>query len=157
MPAFFRNIMGALGVPDPIDQMEAYADEQRDKNRAAVDPNNPTSIGSSILTANGASADHAATTLPPNQTPNATKSDPSMGHMIAELSRQQQAEQGWNQAIGMGFGAFAQPRDREAVDRMFNTPPIDATYPIEDIKQALAHAQRGGRNGKVLVLPNGPL
>jgi mitochondrial enoyl-[acyl-carrier protein] reductase / trans-2-enoyl-CoA reductase len=35
--------------------------------------------------------------------------------------------------------------------------PIDATYPIEDIKQALAHAQRGGRNGKVLVLPNGPL
>lgn len=35
--------------------------------------------------------------------------------------------------------------------------PIDATYPIENIKQALAHAQRGGRNGKVLVLPNGPL
>jgi NADPH:quinone reductase-like Zn-dependent oxidoreductase len=35
--------------------------------------------------------------------------------------------------------------------------PIDATYPIEDIKQALAHAQRSGRNGKVLVLPNGPL
>jgi NADPH:quinone reductase-like Zn-dependent oxidoreductase len=35
--------------------------------------------------------------------------------------------------------------------------PIDATYPIEDIKGALAHAQRGGRNGKVLVLPNGAL
>ncbi len=35
--------------------------------------------------------------------------------------------------------------------------PIDATYPIEDIKAALAHAQRGGRHGKVLVLPNGPL
>ncbi|MFZ3234763.1 MAG: zinc-dependent alcohol dehydrogenase family protein [Stellaceae bacterium] len=35
--------------------------------------------------------------------------------------------------------------------------PIDATYPIDDIKEALAHAQRGGRNGKVLVLPNGPL
>jgi NADPH:quinone reductase-like Zn-dependent oxidoreductase len=35
--------------------------------------------------------------------------------------------------------------------------PIEATYPIEDIKQALTHAQRGGRNGKVLVLPNGPL
>jgi NADPH:quinone reductase-like Zn-dependent oxidoreductase len=37
------------------------------------------------------------------------------------------------------------------------TAPIDATYPIEDIKGALAHAQRGGRNGKVLVLPNGAL
>jgi trans-2-enoyl-CoA reductase len=35
--------------------------------------------------------------------------------------------------------------------------PIDASYPIEAIKEALAHAQRGGRNGKVLVLPNGPL
>ena len=35
--------------------------------------------------------------------------------------------------------------------------PIEATYPIEDIKQALTHAQRGGRNGKVLVLPNGRL
>ncbi len=35
--------------------------------------------------------------------------------------------------------------------------PIDSFYPIEDIKAALAHAQQGGRNGKVLVLPNGPL
>jgi NADPH:quinone reductase-like Zn-dependent oxidoreductase len=35
--------------------------------------------------------------------------------------------------------------------------PVEATYPIDDIKQALAHAQRGGRNGKVLMLPNGPL
>jgi NADPH:quinone reductase-like Zn-dependent oxidoreductase len=35
--------------------------------------------------------------------------------------------------------------------------PVEATYPIESIKEALAHAQRGGRHGKVLVLPNGPL
>ncbi|MGH7048585.1 MAG: zinc-dependent alcohol dehydrogenase family protein [Stellaceae bacterium] len=35
--------------------------------------------------------------------------------------------------------------------------PIEATYPIDDIKAALAHAQRGHRHGKVLVLPNGPL
>lgn len=35
--------------------------------------------------------------------------------------------------------------------------PVDSTYPIEDIKQALAHAQQGGRHGKILVLPNGPL
>jgi trans-2-enoyl-CoA reductase len=35
--------------------------------------------------------------------------------------------------------------------------PVDAKYPIDDIKTALAHAQRGGRHGKVLVLPNGPL
>jgi len=35
--------------------------------------------------------------------------------------------------------------------------PVDATYPIDEIKAALAHAQRGGRHGKVLVLPNGPV
>ena len=35
--------------------------------------------------------------------------------------------------------------------------PIDAFYPIEDIRPALIRAQQGGRNGKVLVLPNGPL
>jgi NADPH:quinone reductase-like Zn-dependent oxidoreductase len=35
--------------------------------------------------------------------------------------------------------------------------PIDAFYSIEEIKPALVRAQQGGRNGKVLVLPNGPL
>jgi mitochondrial enoyl-[acyl-carrier protein] reductase / trans-2-enoyl-CoA reductase len=35
--------------------------------------------------------------------------------------------------------------------------PVDATYPIEEIRQALIRAQQGGRNGKVLVLPNGPI
>jgi mitochondrial enoyl-[acyl-carrier protein] reductase / trans-2-enoyl-CoA reductase len=35
--------------------------------------------------------------------------------------------------------------------------PIEAFYPIDDIREALVHAQRGGRGGKVLVLPNGPL
>ena len=35
--------------------------------------------------------------------------------------------------------------------------PIDAFYPIEDIRSALIRAQQGGRHGKVLVLPSGPL
>jgi trans-2-enoyl-CoA reductase len=35
--------------------------------------------------------------------------------------------------------------------------PIDAFYPIEGIRGALIRAQQGGRHGKVLVLPNGPL
>lgn len=35
--------------------------------------------------------------------------------------------------------------------------PVDSFYPIEDIKAALIHAQRAGRHGKVLVLPNGAL
>jgi mitochondrial enoyl-[acyl-carrier protein] reductase / trans-2-enoyl-CoA reductase len=35
--------------------------------------------------------------------------------------------------------------------------PIDAVYPIEEIRAALIRAQQGGRHGKVLVLPNGPI
>ena len=33
--------------------------------------------------------------------------------------------------------------------------PVEKVYPIEDIKAALAHAQRGERTGKILVAPNG--
>jgi trans-2-enoyl-CoA reductase len=35
--------------------------------------------------------------------------------------------------------------------------PVEKIYPIEEIKPALAHAQRGERGGKILVVPNGPL
>jgi NADPH:quinone reductase-like Zn-dependent oxidoreductase len=34
---------------------------------------------------------------------------------------------------------------------------VEKTYPIEEIKAALAHAGREGRGGKILVTPNGPL
>jgi NADPH:quinone reductase-like Zn-dependent oxidoreductase len=33
--------------------------------------------------------------------------------------------------------------------------PVEKVYPIEEIKAALAHAQRGERSGKILVAPNG--
>lgn len=35
--------------------------------------------------------------------------------------------------------------------------PVDTIYPIEKIKDALAHADKGGRNGKILVSPNGAI
>ena len=37
------------------------------------------------------------------------------------------------------------------------TAPIEKVYPIEEIKTALTHAQRGERTGKILVAPNGPV
>jgi NADPH:quinone reductase-like Zn-dependent oxidoreductase len=37
------------------------------------------------------------------------------------------------------------------------TAPVEKVYPIEEITTALAHAQRGGRSGKILVAPNGPV
>ena len=33
--------------------------------------------------------------------------------------------------------------------------PVEKIYPIEEIKAALTHAQRGERSGKILVAPNG--
>jgi NADPH:quinone reductase-like Zn-dependent oxidoreductase len=35
--------------------------------------------------------------------------------------------------------------------------PVEKVYPIDEIKAALAHAQRGERGGKILVAPNGPV
>ena len=35
--------------------------------------------------------------------------------------------------------------------------PVDTFYPIDEIKEALARADRGGRNGKILVSPNGAI
>ena len=31
---------------------------------------------------------------------------------------------------------------------------VDATYPLAEIKEAVAHAMRGGRKGKIVILPN---
>ena len=35
--------------------------------------------------------------------------------------------------------------------------PVDTVYPIDKIREALAHADKGGRNGKILVSPNGAI
>jgi len=35
--------------------------------------------------------------------------------------------------------------------------PVEASYGLDEIGAALAHAARGGRGGKVLLLPNGPI
>jgi hypothetical protein len=37
------------------------------------------------------------------------------------------------------------------------TAPVERTYPIEEIKTAVAHAERAERTGKILVTPNGDL
>ena len=45
---------------------------------------------------------------------------------------------------------------RQVLDGTLSAP-VAQVYPIEDIKTALAHAQRGERGGKILVAPNGPV
>ncbi len=45
---------------------------------------------------------------------------------------------------------------RQVLDGTLSAP-VEHVYPIEEIKAALAHAQRGARTGKILVAPNGPV
>jgi len=45
---------------------------------------------------------------------------------------------------------------RQVLDGTLSAP-VEKIYPIEDIRAALAHAQRGERSGKILVAPNGRL
>ena len=44
----------------------------------------------------------------------------------------------------------------EQVRQGLLTAPVEKIYPIEEIKAAVAHAERGERAGKILVAPNGP-
>ena len=52
--------------------------------------------------------------------------------------------------------ALYQGLGRQVADGTLSAP-VARIYPIEEIKAALAHAQRGARVGKILVTPNGPL
>lgn len=45
---------------------------------------------------------------------------------------------------------------RQVMDGTLSAP-VEQVYAIDEIKDALAHAQRGERTGKILVAPNGPV
>jgi NADPH:quinone reductase-like Zn-dependent oxidoreductase len=86
--------------------------------------------------------------------------DPAIGR--AALNMRGVSLTGFNLGRGLAKRTAAQVREiyaelaRKIHDGVLKAP-IDSFYPIEDIKAALVRAQQGGRNGKVLVLPNGPL
>ena len=44
----------------------------------------------------------------------------------------------------------------EQVRQGLLTAPVEKVYAIDEIKTAVAHAERGERAGKILVAPNGP-
>lgn len=69
---------------------------------------------------------------------------------------------------GFMLGRFLARRDARGIREVYQPlarrmlageldVPIRATYPIEEIRAALAHASKGERDGKILVLPNGPI
>jgi len=69
---------------------------------------------------------------------------------------------------GFMLGRFLAPRSREQIEAIYGElagviqrgelqAPVARIYPIEQIGDALVHAQQGERGGKILVAPNGPL
>jgi NADPH:quinone reductase-like Zn-dependent oxidoreductase len=70
--------------------------------------------------------------------------------------------------VGFILGRALAPRSLEQVRSIYAdlarqtldgtlSAPVEKIYPLEDIKAALAHAQRAERGGKILVAPNGDL
>jgi hypothetical protein len=122
--------------PDPEQAIGQWSDQQQAQNRGAIglDANgNPLPTPSAPSAGmqgqgggqvyggdQGAAQAQAASTLPPGQEPNATKLPVSLGHLLMNLQQRNEADQGLNASLGMGFAAFAQPRDREMVSKMFN-------------------------------------
>ena len=69
---------------------------------------------------------------------------------------------------GFLLGRFLEKKTADKIQEIYDTlaaellagklhSQIERIYPIEEIQQALIHAQQGGRNGKILVSPNGEL
>jgi len=67
---------------------------------------------------------------------------------------------------GFMLGRALAKRDREGVQAIYHDlisqivdgaifAPVEAVYPIEKIREALAHSQRPAHGGKILVAPNG--
>jgi hypothetical protein len=127
---------------DPEQALGQWSDEQQARNRAAIgmDANGnplPTPAAPPAAGPNGANAAapspgaqaaaqaQAASTLPANQEPNATKTPISLGHLMMNLQQYNEREQGLDQALGAGFAAMSQPRDRDWVRGIFNVTPAD--------------------------------
>ena len=75
---------------------------------------------------------------------------------------------GGQKLVGFILGRFLAQRSLEQVRILYAAlgrqvldgtlhAPVEHVYPIEDIRTALAHAQRGERTGKILVAPNGAM
>jgi hypothetical protein len=170
------DLLFNLFQPDPEQALGQWSDAQQAASRGAIglDANgNPLppppaapAQGQGGQGGGGSAGDQAAVaaattgTLPPPQEPNATKTPVSLGHLLMNLQQRNEADQGLNQSLGMGFAAFAQPRDREMVSKMFNVNQTDPNA----IGQTLMtlNSQQGGVDrknalGQLITGPQGAL
>jgi hypothetical protein len=159
---------GLLGEQDPRDAIAQWSNENQRRNRAAVglDANgNPLPPN---LDANGnpvAPADPAAVATgtalagsqqSPDQQPQATKTDPSLGALLMNLTQYQMREQGFNKAMGMGFAAFSQPRDREMVSKMFDVNEPDVNQIGQTEMNLASQTQGQDRANSIAYMINNP-
>ena len=171
---WFDAITGALGEQNPYDAVADWSNTTQKRNRAAVgldangnplpqqtdadgnpvppDPNNPQTNGVSAATGQAL----AAGQMQPNQQPQATKTDPSLGALLMNMTQYQPREQGFNQAMGAGFAAISQPRDRDWVRGIFNVNEPDPMK-IGQQEQDLASQQQGqDRANSIGMIANNP-
>ena len=167
----FSIITGLLGEQNPEDAIASWSDDQLKRNRAAVgldangnplpqqtDANgNPVSPDPNAAGQAAAAGPAAASgVMQPQAEPNATKTPPSLGHLMMDLQQYDERNQGFNQALGMGFAAFAQPRDREMVSKAFNVNMPDPLK-IAQTQQDLASQQQGqDRANSIGMIANNP-
>ena len=174
---WFSAITGGLGEQNPYDEIANWSNEAQRRNRqavgldangnplptgldangnpvapAAADPNNPVNNGQSAATGTAL----ASGVQQPGQQPNSTKTDPSLGALLMNLTQYQQREQGFNQGMGGAFAAFSQPRDRDWVKAIFNVNEPDPMK-IGQQEQDLASQQQGqDRANSIGMIANDP-
>ena len=124
------NIMNML-FGDPEQSASDYANQQLAESRAAMGEDAqgnilptpkpgaqgnmpPPGVGS------GQIAPPMGAAPPGPGEPTSTQTPKSWGSVLMDLQRRDEASQGLNQSLGLGFAAFAQPRDREMVSKSFN-------------------------------------
>jgi hypothetical protein len=150
----------------PEQDIADWSNENQRRNRAAIglDANgNPLPASAAAPAAAAPDATDAATgaalatgVQQPSQEPNSTKTPQSLGALMMNLTQYQERAQGFNKALGMGFAAFAQPRDRQMVAGMFDTNMPDPTK-IAATQQALASNQQGqDRTNALGMMVRGP-
>jgi hypothetical protein len=152
----FDIITGALGQQNPYDEAREYQRRQNAQNNAAL------GLGpdGSPLPPGGAPGPNGgptpAQTQPAQQQPNSTKTPQDLGSIMLDLQQYNERNQGFNQALGMGVAAFAQPRDRQMVSQMFNVNQSDPTK-IGNMLMNMNSAQQGqNRANAVARMVNDP-
>jgi hypothetical protein len=146
---------------DPRQQMADLEDTLQARQRVAAGmdlngnilpspaPGTPPGVGSGQIT--GAPVDPTAAMaemqkngiLSPGQTPNAYKSDPSMGSLILAFQARQEAAAGLQQSIGLGASAFARPENRERVFKSFAPQAPQDAAKLGESLLAMSNAQQG--------------